>query len=133
MVQGRITPTKTKAKVIAMKLSNPDTSNREIAKKVWIDSSTVNDIVNIDIPQLPSIDERMSKLLEWHIKIQEKIQAIKLKRIDTAEEDRWDTVLDNWDSTSFKTSQLLQGKATDRTEHIVTSPEEQERLLNLLK
>ena len=131
-MQWKRTSIDVKAKVIAMKLSDPDLSNRDIAKIVDIADPTVWDIINKDLPQLTAIEKKLAELLVWDVDIMETIQAKKKARLKEEEERVKDTDLDSWENTALKRSQLLQWKATDRTELIVIPQEEQERLLKLL-
>lgn len=130
MAQGKRTDIKTKAKVIKAKLENIDKPNTQIAKDLWIDDTTVGDIIRKDLPKLPEIDVEMGKLLRWDLEIMLTIQTQKKERLATKEVRDGD--MDSWENTAFKRSQLIQWKNTEQVGLEDVTPERKNFLLWLL-
>lgn len=108
----RVDKAKNIAKVLPAILNDPLLTQQQIADATWLPKSTVGNAMR-ELGQIGSNDERLSKLVEWDIEIQEMIQNEKKKRITTDVDKIRNNELDQWEQTALKRSQLLSGKATE--------------------
>ena len=120
MAQWKKTDIETKAKIIKAKIENPDLSTRDIAESVWgIDNTTVNDIINTILPQLPTWSERLVRIIDNDLESIENMSEITKRftqELKAKEElERQDIIVANTTTESaFKRSQLFQWKATEK-------------------
>lgn len=137
-MRGKKTDIQTKAKIVTEKLTNPDLSTRDIADKIgWIDNTTVNDILNNIIPQLPTDSQRICRIIENDMEAVENMSFIAkrfTKQIREQEElDRGDIQVANTTvSDSFKRSQIFKGNSTDIVTVKESISEEQAKKIALL-
>lgn len=92
-------------------LTDPLQTEREIAEKIWTSHTTVQNAKKEICQNLPK-DERLSKLVESDIEIQEIIAVEKKKRLWMPENVN-NRDLDTWEQTALKRSQLLQNRPTE--------------------
>lgn len=114
----RVDKAKNTEQVLKEVLANPLQTQQEIADATGIPKSTVWNAMR-DLGQIGSNSERLTKLVEWDITIQEKILAEKNRRLDTKVEEIRNSELDQWEQTALKRSQLLSDKSTDNQKVII--------------
>ena len=119
MARGKRTDIETKARIVIDKLKNPDLSTRDIANNIWgIDNTTVNDILNDILPQLPTDSQRIARIFNNDMESVENMSVITKRftqELKAKEElDRADIAVANTTTESaFKRSQLFSWKPTE--------------------
>ena len=114
MAQGKKTSIKVKAEILEKKINNPDASTRDIAEAIWdIDNTTVNDILQAHLPQLPTESVAVANLITRNDSLQSSADALLQKLIDAWEGIKVSDLVSVRDS-AFKQNQLLTGKATEK-------------------
>lgn len=114
MAMWKKTDAKTKAKILEKKINNPDLSTRDIAKDIWgINNTTVNDIINTHLPQLPTDSQAVAKLIDTNNNLQSLADNLLKEWIIAKDEKVTPWHLVSLRESTFKQNQLLTGKPTD--------------------
>lgn len=112
-MKGKKTSIEVKAEILEKKINNPDASTRDIANAIWdIDNTTVNDILQANLPQLPTESVAVANLITRNDNLLSSADALLQKMIDAWENIRASDLVSVRES-AFKQNQLLQGKPTD--------------------
>ena len=143
MAQGKRTSEETRAKVIELKMLNPELSSRDIAKELEgteyeVSNDTVCDIIN-SLPQLATntkwekILDTMDEIIDWIASI----TSISIKTIQGKIQEWTLTVsdlkqLNDIAKNNFDRKQILTGKPTDITKHDWLTTLSTEELLKVL-
>jgi len=132
MTKWKKTSIKVKAEILEKKINNPDASTRDIAKAIWdIDNTTVNDILQANLPQLPTESFAVANLITRNDKLQSSADTLLQKLLDEWKEIRASDLVSIRES-AFKQNQLLTWGKTENIGITTLSDEEQKNLLKLL-
>lgn len=109
-----------KVSVIESKINNPDITLSEIRKETWLPTSTIDDIIKKDLPEVRKGSEIITQMIDsnnniiaiWKKLIETYLPALKVNRYDDLK--KISEIID----TSFKQNQLVWWEATDRNEII---------------
>lgn len=138
-MRGKKTPEETKAKVIELKLWNPELSSHDIESQLngteWeISNDTVCDIIN-KLPQLATTEPWKAQIdrLDTIISGIEEITAKVVKKLSEQEDHTVNDVkaLNDIAKNNFDRKQILTGKPTDIFKHEWLSSEQAEKIAKL--
>jgi hypothetical protein len=120
-MRGKKTSAEIKAMVIALKVKNPSMSSRDIAteisRELWdVSNDTVCDILNEDLPQVATESQAIANLLDTNNELQSLADLAIKKKILAWEESIRISELVSLRESTFRQSQLIQGKSTDNSE-----------------
>ena len=131
-MKGKKTPIKLKAEILEKKINNPDASTRDIANEIWgIDNTTVNDILQANLPQLPTESRAVADLITRNDNLQSSADKLLQAMLKEGKELRASDLVSIRES-AFKQNQLLTWGKTENIGVSVLSKEEQDNLLKLL-
>ena len=102
-----------KASVIEDKINNPDSKLREIGVKNWLATSTVDDILKKDLPEVRKSSENIAALIDSNNNLQSLADSLLSEMITNKDDKVTPASLVSLRESTFKQNQLLTGKPTD--------------------
>lgn len=102
-----------KASVIEDKINNPDSKLREIGEKNWLATSTVDDILKKDLPEVRKSSENIAALIDSNNNLQSLADSLLSEMITNKDDKVTPASLVSLRESTFKQNQLLTGKPTD--------------------
>lgn len=128
-MRGKRTDAETKAKIIEIKLNDPDKSTRDIEKEMGIAHETIANVLREDLAQVSTHSEQIASFIDANkriIAIGQRILETKIPVVEIegmTDLNSLSAIMDK----AHKQNQLTEGKATERHEFVdvsIMSPEE---------
>lgn len=105
-----------KAKVIEDKINNPDAKLRELWESNWLSTSTVDDILKKDLPEVRKSSENIAKLIDSNNNLHSLADSLLSEMITNKDDKVTPASLVSLRESTFKQNQILTWWVTDRIE-----------------